>query len=38
MYNKKIFVHNNNIRLILVEIRVIQDVVKYVLYYSNKDV
>ena len=27
MYNKNFFVHNKNIRLILVEIRVIQDVI-----------
>ena len=32
MYNKKIVAHNNNIRLILVEIRVIYDVVFDMLY------
>lgn len=38
MNNKKINEHNNNIRLILVEIRVIYDVILYVVYYSSKDV
>ena len=38
MYNKNIFEHNNNIRLILVEIRVIRDVYLNVLYYSSKDI
>lgn len=38
MYNKNIFEHNNNIRLILVEIRVIRDVDLNVLYYSSKDI
>lgn len=38
MNNKKINEHNNNIRLILVEIRVIYDVNLHVVFYSSKDV
>lgn len=38
MNNKKILAHNNNIRLILVEIRVIYDVFLHVVYCSSKDV
>ena len=38
MNNKKINEHNNNIRFILVEIRVTYDVILHVVFYSSKDV